>query len=118
MIEVEPAAAKSTQDAWLTTFLRPAGELDDLAMRRLGDALTHLAASSDMAVLDLSAARVPRPRAFALRLREPAVEFERAGRCLLLVGASAELTAQLSREAVPAVTLDAAVLPRPMAPAA
>ncbi|HEV3381135.1 MAG TPA: hypothetical protein VG142_09170 [Trebonia sp.] len=108
----------SARDAWLTTFLRPAGELDEPAMRQLGEALSHLAASSDMAVLDLSAARVPLPGAFAARLREPAAEFERAGRCLLLVGAPGELTAELSRETIPVVTLDANVLARPMTPAA
>ena len=92
-------------DTWLTTFLRPAGELDELAGRRLGETLAHLAASSDMAVLDLTAAQVPHPRAFARSLRAPAAEFERAGRCLLLVGASARLAAELDREAVPVATL-------------
>ena len=40
-------------------------------------------------------------------LRAPAREFYEAGRCLLLVGASTELAAELDHAAVPVITLAA-----------
>jgi hypothetical protein len=103
------------EQAWLTTVLRPAGSLDYEAVRRLGAALGHLATASDMALVDLTAADVSDPRALARTLREPAVEFERAGRCLLVVGASPRLTAELDRAAVPVATLADDALPVPLA---
>jgi hypothetical protein len=56
---------------------------------------------------------VRNPRALARRLLAPARSFEEAGRCLLVIGADAELTTELDREAVPVVTLAADVLPQP-----
>jgi len=106
---VPPAAG--TEQAWLTTILRPAGTLDQAAARRLGATIGHLAAASDMVIVDLSAADVHGPRALALALREPATAFERASRCLLVIGAPAALTAELDRAAVPVVTLAADALP-------
>ena len=97
---------------WLTTILRPAGALDASALRRLKNALGPLAACSDMVIVDLTAAEMRSPRALAMNLRQPALDFDRAGRCLLVVGASAELAAELDRDAVPVVTLAADVLPR------
>jgi hypothetical protein len=85
---------------WLTTVLRPAGTLDRLARRRLSQAVSHLAASCDMVVIDLTAADVDAPRALAGNLRAPALELARAGRCLLLVGAPPGLVAELDRSAV------------------
>jgi hypothetical protein len=108
-----PAAARGEQ-AWLTTILRPAGSLDRAAARRLGAALGHLAAASDMIIVDLAAA-VRDPRALARALREPAVEIQRAGRCLLVVGAAPWLTAELDRAEVPVVTLAADAVPGPAA---
>jgi hypothetical protein len=99
-------------DAWLTTILRPAGELDRLATDRIAGTLSHLAECSDLAVLDLSAAQVASPQGFARRLSEPAAAFERGGRCLLILGASPALTAELDRAAVPAFTMDTAMLPQ------
>jgi hypothetical protein len=99
------------QDGWLTTILRPAGSLDQSALHRLSESIGHLAACSNMVVIDLAAADVGNPRAFARQLLAPALAFERAGRCLLLVGASPKLTAELDRAAVPVVTLAADALP-------
>ncbi len=109
-----PAAAEGEQ-AWLTTILRPAGSLDGAAGRKLGAALGHLAAASDMIIVDLAAAGVRDPRALARALREPAVEIQRAGRCLLVIGAAPRLTAELDRAEVPVITLAADAVPRPAA---
>ena len=105
------AAAGEDGAAWLTTLLRPAGSLDPAAVRRLGTALGCLAVASDMAVLDLSAVTVPDPRTLARALREPAAAFDRAGRCLLVVGASAALTAEFNRAAVAVVTIARDLVP-------
>ncbi|HZD71284.1 MAG TPA: hypothetical protein VFA45_20990 [Actinomycetes bacterium] len=88
---------------WLTSVLRPAGTLDASAAGRLTEVLTTIAASSDMVVVDLTATRVPAPRRLATALRAPAQQLAGPGRCLLLVGAGADLVAELDRAAVPAV---------------
>ena len=113
-VATRPAEAAGEQ-TWLTTILRPAGSLDYTALQRLGLALGQLAAASDMAMLDLTATDVGDPRAFARALRDPAAAFERAGRCLLVIGASARLTAELDRAAVPVATLAEDALPVPVA---
>ena len=64
-----------------------------------------------MVIVDLTAAVVASPRAFARDLRAPARRFEEAGQCLLLLGASPALTAELDRHAVPVITLAAAAPP-------
>jgi hypothetical protein len=110
-----PVAA-AERAGWLTTILRPAGALDALALRRLRDALGPLAACSDMVIVDLTAAEMRSPRALAMSLRTPALDFDRAGRCLLVVGASAELATELDRAAVPVITLAADALPSPGRP--
>ncbi|HYJ75240.1 MAG TPA: hypothetical protein VEV65_06535 [Kineosporiaceae bacterium] len=46
----------TTTPTWLTTVLRPAGELDPGAERRLVDALEAAAAASDVVVVDVGAA--------------------------------------------------------------
>lgn len=97
---------------WLTTILRPAGTLDAPALRRLQDALGPLSASSDMVIVDLTAAEIISPRALAMSLRTPALDFDMAGRCLLVVGASPELAGELDRGAVPVITLAADAVPR------
>jgi hypothetical protein len=99
------------QSGWLTTVLRLAGRLDQQALRRLAEALSALAVSSDMVIVDLAAVDAGNPHAIAKSLRAPALRFELAGRCLLLVGASTELTAELDRINVPIVTLAASALP-------
>lgn len=99
------------RQAWLTTILRPAGSLDQAAMRRLGAALGRLAADIDMVVVDLTAADVRDPRGFARVLRDPAAEFERDGVCLLVVGVSPMLTAELNRATIPVVALGDDAIP-------
>ena len=111
------------EGGWLTAILRPAGALDGPAACRLCESLGHLAACSDMVVVNLTASSVSCPRALARKLLTPARRFDRAGRCLLVIGASAELAAELERNAVPVVTLAADALPlqggsAPSAPAA
>ena len=99
------------EGSWLTAILRPAGALDGPAACRLCESLGHLAACSDMVVVNLTASSVRCPRALAKRLLAPARRFDQAGRCLLVIGASAELAAELERNAVPVVTLAADALP-------
>ena len=105
------ASEAADQGRWLTAILRPAGSMDRAALRGLIESLGHLASSSNMIIVDLTAAVVARPGAFARDLLAPARLFERAGQCLLLLGASPELTAALDRYAVPVVTLAADSLP-------
>jgi hypothetical protein len=99
------------QDGWLTTILRPAGTLDTAAADRLCAILRQLAASSDMVIVNLTATTVRSPRALARKLLAPAREFDDAGRCLLVAGASPELTAELDQDGVPVVTLAADMIP-------
>ena len=105
------ASEAADQGRWLTAILRPAGSMDRAALRGLSESLGHLASSSNMIIIDLTAAVVCKPGAFARDLLAPARLFERAGQCLLLLGASPELTAALDRYAVPVVTLAADSLP-------
>ncbi len=110
-----PAMTAAARDGWLTTVLRPAGELGPAALGRLSAALSHLAASSDMVIVDLTAADVGNPRTLAMSLRAPAREFDRTGRCLLMRGVSPRLAAELDRAAVPVITLGADAVPDPAA---
>jgi hypothetical protein len=105
------AMAEVAEGGWLTAILRPAGALDGPAAYRLCESLGHLAACSDMVVVNLTATAVSCPRTLARRLLAPARRFDQAGRCLLVIGAPAELTAELERNAVPVVTLPADALP-------
>lgn len=115
-LAVAPAVGAAVGEAadqgrWLTAILRPAGSMDRAALRGLCQSLGHLASSSNMIIVDLTAAVVVKPGAFARDLLVPARRFERAGQCLLLLGASAELTGALDRYQVPVVTLAADSLP-------
>jgi hypothetical protein len=105
------ATEAADQGRWLTAILRPAGSMDRAALRGLSESLGHLASSSNMIIVDLTAAVVCKPGAFARDLLAPARLFERAGQCLLLLGASPELSAALDRYRVPVVTLAADALP-------
>ena len=105
------ASGAADQGRWLTAILRPAGSMDREALRGLCESLGHLASSSNMIIVDLTAAVVCKPGAFARDLLAPARLFERAGQCLLLLGASPELSAALDRYAVPVVTLAADSIP-------
>jgi hypothetical protein len=105
------ASEAADQGRWLTAILRPAGSMDRAALRGLIESLGHLASSSNMIIVDLTAAVVCKPGAFARDLLAPARRFEREGQCLLLLGASPELTAALDRYAVPVATLAADSIP-------
>lgn len=95
----------SGQDGWFTTIVRPAGPLDHATLARLSAELGVLEPSSDMVVVDLTAADVADPRDLARHLLAPARRFDQAGRCLLLVGASPRVRAELARADIPVVTL-------------
>jgi hypothetical protein len=110
----ELASTAADQGRWLTAILRPAGTLDKAALRGLSESLGHLATSSNMVIVDLTAAVVASPRTFARDLLAPARTFEEAGQCLLLLGASPALTAELDRHAVPVITLAADTPPPPL----
>jgi hypothetical protein len=97
--------------AWLTSVLRPAGTLDAAATGRLTVALTTLASSSDMVVLDLTATRVSSPERLAVALRAPAQQLASPARCLLLLGAGPDVVAELNRADVPAVLAEAPPIP-------
>jgi hypothetical protein len=101
------ASTAADEGRWLTAILRPAGTLDKAALRGLSESLGHLASSSNMVIVDLTAAVVSSPRTFARDLLAPARTFEEGGQCLLLLGASPALTAELDRHAVPVITLAA-----------
>jgi hypothetical protein len=109
------ASAAADEGQWLTAILRPAGTLDKDSLRRLAESLGYLAGTTNMIIVDLTAAVVANPRAFARDLVFPARRFEQAGQCLLLLGAAPELAAALDRYAVPVVTLAADTLPPPAA---
>jgi hypothetical protein len=101
------ASTAADEGRWLTAILRPAGTLDRAALRGLSESLGHLASSSNMVIVDLTAAVVSSPRTFARDLLAPARTFEETGQCLLLLGASPALAAELDRHAVPVITLAA-----------
>ena len=103
------------QSGWLTTVLRPAGRLDRPALDRLSTALGRVAASTDMVIVDLTAAEVTVPRALAQTMRAPAHQLQQAGGCLLVVSAPADLTAELSRATIPVTALGIGSLPLPAA---
>ena len=103
------------QSGWLTTVLRPAGRLDRPALGRLSTALSHVAASTDMVIVDLTAAEVTAPRALAQTMRAPAHQLQQAGGCLLVVGAPTSLTAELSRATIPVTAFARGSLPLPAA---
>lgn len=107
-IAARPVRASRQSEAWLTAVLRPAGNLDRPQVGRLADALEALAASSDMVILDLSAATVPEPYQLAAALRAPARQLARPGNCLLLVSAAPDVLRALGRTGVQAATLAAA----------
>src|SRR3984957_11624563 len=80
------ASGAADQGRWLTAILRPAGTMDRAALRGLSESLGHLASSSNMIIVDLTAAVVCKPGVFARDLLAPARLFDRAGQCLLLLG--------------------------------
>ena len=107
----QPAATMSLgadgADLWLTAVLRPAGTLAGAAMDRFVDSLTALAGSASLVVVDLAAAAVPEPDAFARALRLPGGLLSGPDRCLLLVGADGALLSALDRCGAQIATLEA-----------
>jgi hypothetical protein len=107
----QPAAIKDfTADQpglWLTAVLRPAGKLAGAAMVRLVDSLTALAGNASLVVVDLAAASIPEPEAFAQALRLPGRLLSGPDRCLLLVGADKPLLSALDDSGAQIATLDA-----------
>src|ERR1700733_135099 len=85
------ASEAADQGRWLTAILRPAGSMDRAALRGLCQSLGHLASSSNMIIVARPPPFVVSPAASARAVLAPARRFERAGQCLLLLGASAEL---------------------------
>ncbi len=104
----QPAAIENvtTPELWLTAVLRPAGTLEGPAMDRFVASLTALAGSASLVVVDLAAARVPEPEAFAAALRLPGGLLSGPDRCLLLVGADRALLDALDRCGGQIATLD------------
>ncbi len=94
-------------EMWLTAVLRPAGELAGAGMDRFVDGLTALSGSANLVVVDLAAASIPDPDAFAEALRLPGGLLSGPDRCLLLVGADQRLLAALDRCGGQIATLDA-----------
>jgi hypothetical protein len=84
-------------DFWLTAVLRPAGVLTGAAVDRLVDNLMALADRANLVVLNLVAATIPKPAAFAAALRRPGAALSAPDRCLLLVGADDDLLHELRR---------------------
>ncbi len=70
--------------SWLTTVLRPAGELDAAETARLVQALEAAARSSDLLVVDVQAVH-RLPRAVRRALRQARETLEAAGGALVLV---------------------------------
>jgi hypothetical protein len=107
----QPAATRNLTaggpDLWLTAVLRPAGKLTGAAMDRLVDSLTALAGNASLVVVDLAAASIPEPEAFAQALRLPGRLLSGPDRCLLLVGADKALLAALDSSGAQIATLDA-----------
>jgi hypothetical protein len=93
-------------DHWLTAVLRPAGTLAGAAMDRFVDSLTALAGGASLVVVDLTAASIPEPDAFAEALRLPGGLLSEPDRCLLLVGADQALLSALDRCGGQIATLD------------
>jgi hypothetical protein len=91
----------TTHDAaeplWMTAMLRPVGVLTGAAIDRLADELSAVAAGANIVVVNLVAAEVPNPDALAEALRRPGEMLTGPDKCLLIVGAGADLLAALDR---------------------
>lgn len=77
--------------------LRPVGVLSGGALDRLAEHLTALAERVNIVVLNLVAATIPKPAAFAEAMRRPGAALSAPDRCLLLVGADDDLLRELRR---------------------
>lgn len=87
----------SRNGVWLTATVRPAGDLAGRTIERLVDEVVALARRANIVVLNLVAARVPRPAALATALRRPGAMLSGPDKALLLVGADPRLLDELRR---------------------
>ncbi|MGE5829977.1 MAG: hypothetical protein ACM30G_16685 [Micromonosporaceae bacterium] len=90
-VAVREEVDESGREVWLTAVLRPAGELTGPAADRFVADLLALAARANIVIVNLVAASVPAPDAFAEALRRPGELLSGPDRCLLLVGADEAL---------------------------
>lgn len=84
-------------ELWLTAVLRPVGVLAGGAIDRLVEDLMALARRANVVVVNLVAAVIPSPELLASALRRPGQALSAPDRCLLLVGADANLLRELRR---------------------
>jgi hypothetical protein len=98
----------SRNGIWLTAMLRPVGELAGRTIERFIDDLLALAQRANIVVVNLVAASVPAPAVLARALRGPGAMLSAPDKCLLLVGADADLLRELRR-----VGGDVATVPYP-----
>jgi hypothetical protein len=94
-----------SEHIWLTAVLRPAGALVGAAADRFVADLLALAARANIVIVNLVAASVPAPDAFAEALRGPGELLSGPDRCLLLVGADQALLRELRRRGGDVATL-------------
>lgn len=90
-------ALKTDEELRLTAVLRPTGVLAGGAIDRLVEDLMALARRTNIVVVNLVAAVVPSPELLARALRRPGRALSTPDRCLLLVGADADLLRELRR---------------------
>jgi hypothetical protein len=93
------------EKVWLTAVLRPAGQLVGVAADRFVADLLALAQRANIVIVNLVAASVPTPDAFAEALRGPGELLSGPDRCLLLVGADPALLRELRRRGGEVATL-------------
>ena len=104
MARTTPASATS-ETAWLTATIRPAGTFGRNDATRLRVLLDALSACASIVVLDLQAARLRSQRAGKV-IEDAAWDLERRGGCLLCINVSLESRACLSAAGNHAVLMD------------
>ena len=104
MARTTPASATS-ETAWLTATIRPAGTFGRNDATRLRVLLDALSACASIVVLDLQAARLRSHRAGEV-IQDAAWDIERRGGSLLCINVSAESRACLSAAGNHAVLMD------------
>ena len=104
MARTTPASATS-ETAWLTATIRPAGTFGRNDAGRLRVLLDALSACASIVVLDLQAARLQSHRAGEV-IQDAAWDLEHRGGCLLCINASTESRACLFAAGNHAVLMD------------
>ena len=104
MARTTPASATS-ETAWLTATIRPAGTFGRNDATRLRVLLDALSACASIVVLDLQAARLRSQRAGEV-IQDAARDLEHRGGCLLCINASTESRACLFAAGNHAVLMD------------